>query len=80
MNLLMAKGVYKHEVAVVVLSPLGLWFLMMDMEFFIIEERVFADRAYPVLLPGDFLSTGWEIFDFHRVSLLPIVSESGVIW
>ena len=80
MDLLMAKGVYKHEVAVVVLSTLGLWFLMMDMEFFIIEERVFADRAYPLLLLGDLLSTGWEIFDFHRVSLLPIVFERGVIW
>ena len=76
----MAKGVYKHEVAVVVLSTLGLWFLMMDMEFFIIEERVFADRAYPMLHLGDFLSTGWEIFDFQGISPLPVGFESGVIW
>ena len=76
----MAKGVYKHEVAVVVLSTFGLWFLVMHMQFFIVEERVFADWAYPLLLLGNFLPTGWEIFDFHRVSLLPIVSESGVIW
>src|SRR5438128_1949914 len=76
----MAKGVYQHEVAVIVLSTLGLWFLMMHMQFFVIAERAFADRAYPILLPGDFLSPGWEIFDFHRVSLVPIVFERGVIW
>ena len=76
----MAKGVYKHEVAVVVLSTFGLWFLVMHLQLLIIEECVFADRAYPALFPGDFLSTGWEIFDFHRVSLLPIVFERGVIW
>jgi hypothetical protein len=64
----MAKGVYKLEVAVDVLSPLGLWYPMMHMQFFVIEERAFADRAYPMLLLGDFLSTGWEIFDFQRVS------------
>jgi hypothetical protein len=41
----MAKSVYKHEIAVGVLSPLGLWFPMMYMQFFVIEERAFADRA-----------------------------------
>ena len=76
----MAKGVYKHEVAVVVLSTFGLWFLVMHMQFFVIEERAFADWTYLILLPGDFLSTGWEIFDFQRVSLVPIGFESGVIW
>ena len=76
----MAKEVYQHEVAIVVLSPFGLWFLMMHMQFFIIEERVFADRADPVLLLCDFLSTGWEIFDLHCISLLPIVFESRVVW
>ncbi len=76
----MAKEVYQHEVAIVVLSPFGLWFLMMHMQFFIIEERVFTDRANPVLLLGDFLSTGWEIFNLHRISLVPIVFESGVVW
>ncbi len=76
----MAKEVYQHEVAIIVLSPFGPWFLVMHMQFFLVEERVFADRAYPVLLLGDFLSTGWEVFDLHRISLLPIVFESGVIW
>ena len=79
MDLLMAKEVYQHEVAVVVLSTFGLWFLMMHMQFFIIEERVFADRASPILLLGDFLSAGWEVFDFHRVSLVPVVFKRGVI-
>ena len=64
----MAKGVYKLEVAVGVLSPLGLWYPMMHLQSFVIEERAFADRAYPMLLLGDFLPTGWEIFDFQRVS------------
>ncbi len=76
----MAKSVYQHEIAVGVLSPFGLWFPMMHMQLFVIEERVFADRAYPVLLPGDFLSTGWEIFDFQGISPLPVSFESGVIW
>ncbi len=76
----MAQGVYKLKVAVIVLSPFGLWFLMMHMQLFVIEERALADRAYPMLLPGDFLSTGWEIFDFHHVSLVPVGFESGVIW
>jgi len=44
-DVLMAKGVDKHEIAVGVLSPLGLWYPMMHMQFFVIEERVFADRA-----------------------------------
>ena len=64
----MAKGVYKHEVAVGVLSPLSLWYPMMHMQLFVIEERACADRAYSMLLLGDFLSTGWEIFDFQGVS------------
>jgi len=76
----MAKGMNKHEIAVGVLSPLGLWYPMMHMQFFVIEERAFADRAYPMLLLGDFLSTGWEIFDFQRISPLPVGFESGVIW
>ncbi len=76
----MTKGVYQLKVAVIVLSPFGLWFLVMHMQLFVIEERAFADRAYPILLLGDFLSTGWEIFDFQRVSLDPIGFENGVIW
>ena len=64
----MAKGMDKYEIAVGVLSPLGLWYPMMHMQLFVIEERAFADRAYPMLLLGDFLSTGWEIFDFQGVS------------
>jgi hypothetical protein len=44
-DVLMAKGMDKHEIAVGVLSPLGLWYPMMHMQFFVIEERVFADRA-----------------------------------
>jgi hypothetical protein len=79
-DLLMAKAVYKHEIAVVVLSPLGLWYPMMHMQLFVIEQRAFADRADPMLLPGDFLSTGWEIFDFQGISPLPVGFESRVIW
>ena len=45
MDVLMAKGVYKREIAVAVLPPLALWYPMMHMQFFVIEERVFADRA-----------------------------------
>jgi hypothetical protein len=44
-DLLMAKGVYKLEVAVGVLSPLSLWYPMMHMQLFVIEERAFADKA-----------------------------------
>ncbi len=76
----MAKIVYKDEVAVVVLSTFGFRFLVMYMQLLIIEECVFAERAYPVLFPGDFLSTGWEVFGFRHVSLLPVVCERGVIW
>ena len=76
----MAEGVYKHEIAIAVLSPLGLWYLVMHMQLFIIEERVLADWAYPMMLLGDFLSTGWEIFDFQGISPLPVGFESGVIW
>jgi hypothetical protein len=79
-DVLMAKGVYKHEIAVGVLSPLSLWFPMMHMQLFVIEERAFADRAYPILLLGDFLSTGWKIFDFQGISPLPVGFEGGVIW
>src|SRR5260370_40302652 len=75
----MTKGVYQLKVAVIVLSTFGLWFPMMHMQPFVIEERAFADRAYPILLLGDFLSTGREIFDFQRVSLDPIGFERGVI-
>ena len=80
MYVLMAKIVYKDEVAIVVFSTLGLWFLVMHLQLLIIEECVFADRAYPALFPGDFLSTGWEIFGFRHVSPLPVVFERGVIW
>ena len=76
----MAKGMHKHEIAVGVLSPLGLWVLMMHMQLFVIEKRAFADRAYPLLLLGDFLSTGWEIFDFQGISPLPVGFERRVIW
>ena len=76
----MAKEVYQHEVAVVVLSPLGPWYLMMHMQFFVIEECVFADRADPVLLLGDFLSTGWEVCDFPRISLAPVIFQRRVVW
>ncbi len=76
----MAKIMYKDEVAIVVLSTLGFRFLVMHMQLLIIEECVFADRAYPVLFPGDFLSTGWEVFGFRHVSLLPVVFERRVIW
>ena len=76
----MAKDVHKLEVAVDVLSPLGLWYAMMPMQLFVIEERALTDRADPMLLLGDFLSTGWEIFDFQGISPLPVGFESGVIW
>ncbi len=76
----MAKVVYKDEVAVVVLSPFSFRFLMMHMQLLLIEECVFADWAYPLLFPGDFLSTGWEVFGFCHVSHLPVVFERGVIW
>ena len=76
----MAKIVYQDEVAVVVLSPFGFWFLVMHLQLLIIEECVFADWAYPMLFPGDFLSTGWEVFGFRHVSLLPVVFERRVIW
>ncbi len=76
----MAEEVYQHEVAVVVLSPFGFWYLMMHMQFFLVEERVFADWAYPILLLGDFLSAGWEIFDFPRVSHAPVDLKRGVVW
>src|SRR6266568_480772 len=33
-----------------------------------------------MLFPGDFLSTGWEVFGFRHVSLLPVVFERRVIW
>ena len=80
MYLLMAKIVYKHEIAINVLSTFGLWFLMMHMQFFIVEERIFADWAYSILFPGHFLSAGWKIFGFCRVSLLPVVFEGWVVW
>ncbi len=76
----MAKEMYQHEVAVVVLSPFGFWYLMMHMQFFIVEERVFADQAYPILLLGDFLSTGWEVCDFPRISLAPVFFQRRVVW
>ncbi len=76
----MAKIVHEYEIAIVVLSTFSFWFLVMYMEFFIIEERIFTDWAYPILFPGDLLSTRWEIFSFRCISLLPVVFESGVIW
>ena len=41
----MAKGVYKHEIAVGVLSPLSLWYPMMHMQLFVIEERAFCPKS-----------------------------------
>ena len=76
----MTKGVYQLKVAVIVLSPFGLWFLVMHMQLFVIEERAFTDRAYPMLLLGDFLSTGWEVCDFPRISLAPVIFQSRVVW
>ena len=76
----MAKRVHKCEIAIVVLSTLNSWLLVMHMEFFIIEEGIFADRAYPILFPGDLLSTRWEVFGLRCISLLPVVFESRVVW
>ena len=76
----MAEVVYQDEVAVVVLPTFGSRFLMMHMQLFVIEEGVLADRAYSLLSPGDFLSTGWEVSGFRHISLLPVVLERGVIW
>jgi len=75
----MAERVYQYEIAIVVFSTISLWYPVMHMQLLLIEECVSAFWTYPMLFPGNFLSTGGEVFDFCRVSLLPIVFKGRVI-
>lgn len=80
MDVLVAKEVYKDEVAIGVFPTFCSRFLVMHMQFFSIEECVLANWTESTLLPGEFLFTGWEIFGLSRVSLLPVVLEGGIVW
>ena len=79
MDVLMAKQMNQRKIAVGIFAPLRPCQQVVNLEFFVIEERFSAFRASPLLPLGKLSFRERQVPGFRRLALFPVVLEFGVI-
>ncbi len=79
MNVLMTEQMNQHEVAVGILSPLSLCQKMVNLKFFIVEERVSTLWASALLSLDQFLVGMRQVCGFGGLPFRPVVLQLWVI-
>jgi hypothetical protein len=79
MELLMAVEMYQDQVAFGVRSPYSPWFAMMDMQFFIVEERHSTLPADTMLAERQSSFSRIEPSSFGVGASFPVVAQPWVI-
>ena len=79
MDLLMAEEMNQYQIARVIFASLGPGPKMMNLKFFIIEERFSTVWAAALLPLGELLFGKRQVFGLSRLSFCPVVRQAWII-
>jgi hypothetical protein len=80
MDVLMTEQVNQRQVAVAAFAPKGSGQQMVDLQFFLIEERFSTLWTATLLSLGQLLFGKRQVFGFPCLSFPPVVLETRIIW